>query len=304
MVVGQVVVVGDQSIRIRIGLDGLAEGIGDFQGVVGECGDKRAVVDNEGLAFRIICQPVEEILGRLLLLRRGVLGGVDEEVLGAAADELLVGAVAAVVGNGHHAHVLAVVIGIDDGPVPVAAEHEGDLALCQLLLSHFALRGDGGILCVVVLAKDIKGIHHIVEFLVFDQLDGAVLDAGDEGVGIVVLLIDLGDEVAGQGPVFLHDTDRALHTALLALLDDGLEIIGGLDGGGVKVLAGRVLDGVGIVDDAAGLDADREAIDLAVNGDGLCGVCHPVLVAEVKRVLSCQRIDVLGVDHGNGVGLV
>ena len=39
--------------------------------------------------------------------------------------------------------------------------------------------------------------------------------------------------------------------------------------GGVKVLAGGSLDGVAVVEDAPCLDADGEAEDLAVDGDGL-----------------------------------
>ena len=110
--------------------------------------------------------------------------------------------------------------------------------------------------------------------------------------------------MACQRPVFLHDADGAFHAALFALLDDGLEIIGSLDGSGIKVLAGRVLDRVGIVDDAAGLDADRESVGLAVDRDCLRGIGHPVLIAQIQRVLGCQRVDVLGVNHGDGVGLI
>ena len=62
MVIRQVVVVRDQLVSICIGLDGLAERIGDLQGDVGVSRYQGAVVDDEALSLFVIDEPVQEIL--------------------------------------------------------------------------------------------------------------------------------------------------------------------------------------------------------------------------------------------------
>ena len=110
--------------------------------------------------------------------------------------------------------------------------------------------------------------------------------------------------VSAQGPVFLHDAAGISHAASDQLVDQSLEVSSGLDGGGVEVLAGDVLDSVSVVDDTTSLDTDGEAVDLAINGDSLRGLLNPLLAAQVQSVLSAQGVDVFGVNHGDDVGIV
>ena len=86
VVVRQVVVVVDQLAGVSVGLHGLAQRIGCFDLVVLEWGDQSSISGDELLACLIFGEPVQEVLGGLALFVGGVVGGVDEEVLGAAAD--------------------------------------------------------------------------------------------------------------------------------------------------------------------------------------------------------------------------
>ena len=304
MVIGQVVVVVHQHTGIGVLFDGSTQGVAHRQFNVGVGRNQCAVIDNERLSGLVVNQPVQEILGGLTLGIGGVVGGVDEEVLGAAAHQLFVGAVTGVVGNRHHAHVLGVIKGVDHGPVPVAAEHHGDLALSQLLLGNLTLGRDGGILGVVVGHQHIEGVHHFIELGIGSQVDGAILDTGNVGIGIVMLLIDLCQEVCAQRPVFLHNAGRSGHTAGNQGIHQVFQILGGLDGAGVEGLSGGLLYGIGVVENAPGFHTHGETVNLAVNGDGLGGVLDPVLAAQIHGVLGSQRVDVFGVYHGQGVGIV
>ena len=88
VVVGSVAIVSDHGTGVNVLLNGSAERIGDRNGDVAESGNQRAGVYQEVLTVFLKNEPVEELLGSSLLL----LGDrvVDEEVLGAAADELLI----------------------------------------------------------------------------------------------------------------------------------------------------------------------------------------------------------------------
>ena len=107
-----------------------------------------------------------------------------------------------------------------------------------------------------------------------------------------------------QRPVLFHDTAGSSHAARHQLVKKSLEISSRLDRSRIKVFAGDILDGIGIVDDAARLDADREAIYLVVNGDGLGRLACPVFTGQIQRMLRSQGIDILRVHHGNGVRLI
>lgn len=100
MIIRQVVVVVDKLAFVGIGLHGLAQRIGRFDTVVLERGDQSGILGDELLTFLVFGKSVQEVLGGLTLLVGGVVGGVDEEVLGAAADKLLIGAVIGVLGTG------------------------------------------------------------------------------------------------------------------------------------------------------------------------------------------------------------
>lgn len=88
MIIRKVIVVCYQSICISVFLDRLAERIRYRKLVIGVCRNKSAVIDKECLAFFVICEPVKEILSSLNLLFGSIIGRVDKEVLGAAADQL------------------------------------------------------------------------------------------------------------------------------------------------------------------------------------------------------------------------
>ena len=47
-----------------------------------------------------------------------------------------------------------------------------------------------------------------------------------------------------------------------------------------------------------------EAVGLAVNADGVVSVFDPILVRQVDGVLFSQGVDVLGIDHGDGVRIL
>ena len=305
MVVGQAVEASGHVARVVVLLDGLAQRIGRLKGVGDERGDHRTGVHDEVLTLRVGHQPVQEVLGPLALLVGHVVRGVDEEVLRTAANQLGVEVVVGVLRDRHDADVVGVVVLVDDGPIPVAAEQERDLALGEVLLGDLTLGGNGRILRVVVVLENVEGVHQLVELVVAGQVDVAVVHVGEELRGAVrLLLVDLGQEVAGQRPVFLHDAGRGLHAAVLELLDQALEGVKGLVVGRVELLAGDGLDGVRVVHQAAGLDADREAEHLAAHGDGLGGVADPVLIAQVDGMVGAEGVDVLGVDHRQHVRVV
>ena len=125
-----------------------------------------------------------------------------------------------------------------------------------------------------------------------------------EGVRIFLLLVDFWQEVPGEGPVFLHDTGRGFHAAGLELVDEILELVKGLVVLRLEFLTGDLLDGVSIVDQTTSFDGDREAVGLAVNADGVVSVFDPILVGQIDGVLFSQGVDVLGVDHGDGVRIL
>ena len=302
MIVRIIVVVCNQLVIISIGLDGLSKRVADIQCVGPECRYQCAGVDQEILAVVRVDQPVEPVLCLLLKILRYRV--VNEEVLGTAADKLLVGAVVRVLRNRHHTHVLTVVICVDDGPVPVSAEHECDLAFRQLLLCCLTLCSDRRILCVVVLHQNIEGIHQRVELLILRQVDRSVVKALDKRGRILALLIDLLQIVSCKRPVFLHDAGRSLHAAVNQLLAECIEIIQRLDRSRIKILTGDLLDRICVVDDAARLDAYREAHYLAVDADDLAGILHPRLIGQVKCVIRPEAVDILCVDHGQNVRIL
>ena len=125
-----------------------------------------------------------------------------------------------------------------------------------------------------------------------------------EGVRIFLLLVDFWQEVRGEGPVFLHDTGRGFHAAGLELVDEILELVKGLVVLRLEFLTGDLLDGVSIVDQTTSFDGDREAVGLAVDADGVVSVFDPILVGQIDGVLFSQGVDVLGVDHGDGVRIL
>ena len=125
-----------------------------------------------------------------------------------------------------------------------------------------------------------------------------------EGIRVFLLLVNFRQEVCGEGPVFLHDAGRGLHATSLELVDQLLEVIEGLVVFRLEFLASDLLDGVGIVDQATSFDGDREAVGLAVNADGVVSVFDPILVRQVDGVLFSQGVDVLGIDHGDGVRIL
>ena len=90
MIIRQIVVVGDQSIRIRKCLDRFSKRIGNFQSDIGISGNQCAVINDKGLSLFIVDQPVQEILGSLTLCICDILRRVDKEVFGSAAYKLLV----------------------------------------------------------------------------------------------------------------------------------------------------------------------------------------------------------------------
>ena len=110
--------------------------------------------------------------------------------------------------------------------------------------------------------------------------------------------------MAGKGPVLLEHTGRGFHAAGLELVDQILEGVKRLIILGIEFLAGDGLDRVGVVHQAAGLNADGEPEDLAAHGDGLGGVGDPIFIAQVDRVLGAKRVDVLGVNHRQHVWIV
>ena len=107
-----------------------------------------------------------------------------------------------------------------------------------------------------------------------------------------------------QGPVFLHHAGRGGHAAVLELLNELLEGVKGLVVLRLELLAGDLLDGIGVVDQATSLNGDRVAVGLAVDADGVVGVFDPALVGQVDGVFLSQRVDILGVDHGDGVWIL
>ena len=90
-----------------------------------------------------------------------------------------------------------------------------------------------------------------------------------EGIRIFLLLVDFRQEVPGEGPVFLHDTGRGFHAA-------GLELV----------------------------DRNREAVGFAGDADGVVSVLDPILIGQVNGVLLGQRVDILGINHGDGVWIL
>ena len=54
----------------------------------------------------------------------------------------------------------------------------------------------------------------------------------------------------------------------------------------------------------SGLNADGEAEDLAVDADGVVGVGDPIRTAHVIAVQCAQGVDILGIDHVDGVGVL
>ena len=125
-----------------------------------------------------------------------------------------------------------------------------------------------------------------------------------EGVRIFLLLVDFRQEVPGEGPVFLHDTGRGFHAAGLELVDEILEFVKGLVVLRLEFLTGDLLDGVSIVDQATGFDGNREAVGFAVDADGVVSVLDPILIGQVNGVLLGQRVDILGINHGDGVWIL
>ena len=83
------------------------------------------------------------------------------------------------------------IISVDHGPVPVSAEHKGDLAFRQLLFGYFPLCRDGGICRVIIFHHGIKIIHLSVPLGVVGQIGSTRVESADEPVHIFLHLIDL-----------------------------------------------------------------------------------------------------------------
>ena len=188
MIVRSVAIVSNHGSGVNIGLDRCAERIGNRQFDIGKCRNECAGVDKEFLAGFIEYEPIQEVLCSLLLLFGNSV--VNEEVLGTTADELGVVLIKCR-GNRHHAHILAVVKCADVGPVPVTAEFESDLAFGEHHFGVFTDSRERSTLHPVVVLHDIKGVHKGVEDGIFSKLHTAVFNAGDEGIGIRLHLIDL-----------------------------------------------------------------------------------------------------------------
>lgn len=88
VVIGQVVIVVHQHTGIGVLFDGSTQGVAHRQFNVGVGRNQCAVIDNERLSGLVVNQPVQEVLGDLTLGIGGVFGGVNEEILGAAAKKL------------------------------------------------------------------------------------------------------------------------------------------------------------------------------------------------------------------------
>ena len=208
MIIRQIVVVSDQISCIGEFFNRSAQRIRNFQSDVAECGNQSTVIYQEGLSFFIVYQPVQEVFCCLTLLVCDALSRVDVEVFGTAAYKLGVGAVIQILGNRHNTHILCVIILVDYGPVPVAAEHESDFAFSQLLRGNLTLCCDCRILSVVISHKYIKSIHKGIEFLIVDEIGSSLIQALNKGFRIFLLLIYLGKEMSGQRPVLFQDTNR------------------------------------------------------------------------------------------------
>ena len=104
-----------------------------------------------------------------------------------------------------------------------------------------------------------------------------------------------------QGPVFLHDGNRGIHAAFLQGLKKFLESVKGLVVFRYEFFAGNILDRSLVVDEAARFYTDREAENLSVNRDRLCGIRNPLLIGQINAVLYSQGIDILRVYHGYGI---
>ena len=235
MIIRKVIIVCDQCIRIRIGLDRCAKRIGNRKRDVGICRNKRALVHDKVLSFLIIDKPVEEIFCCLLLFRGSIFGRIDKEVLGASAHKLLVCSVTAVVGNRHHAHVLRIIIFIEHGPVPVSSEHKGNLAFCQFLLCDLTLCGNGTLFRIVVGFENIKCIHKRIELRIVSKLDGTILDSRYKGIRICLLLVNFRQEMRSQRPVLFHNAGRSCHSSCHKRVAYGFEVLSGLDRGRIKI---------------------------------------------------------------------
>ena len=132
----------------------------------------------------------------------------------------------------------------------------------------------------------------------------ALIERGHELVHILLGLVDLGQEMSGQGPVLLHDSHRGLHAAGHQLFQEPLE---GVQRGVVcriEGLTGDLLDRIRIIDQSARFHTYGEAHYLPVHGQGILGVLHPFFTAQIRSVISCQGVHVFCVHHGKGVGIV
>ena len=95
-----------------------------------------------------------------------------------------------------------------------------------------------------------------------------------------------------------------LHTGRHQPVQQGHEVVLSPDGGGVKALAQGLLDHFLVVDDAAALDTEGEAVHLAVDlGHIALRLGDPGLVGQVRRLLLRQGNDVGGVQNGQRGGI-
>ena len=95
-----------------------------------------------------------------------------------------------------------------------------------------------------------------------------------------------------------------LHAGFHQPVQQGHKVVLGPDGGGIKGLAQGLLDDFLVVDDAAALNTEREAVHFAVDFSGIA-LClgDPGLVGQVSRLFLSQGDDVSGVQNGQRGGI-
>ena len=170
-------------------------------------------------------------------------------------------------------------------PCPVTIEVEGYLTLCQIRTVRSVVRCERVILINIVLSQKIEGVQQRCKSLVGSQIYGTSLQVIDElGSRLhraVLLLIHLCEVMSCKAPVLHVQCHRRLHTVLNELLQQSCQIIHVRYRRRIPLFAEGILDRGLIVDQATALDAEREAVKLAIYryAVGLTTVCCPGLIA-------------------------
>ena len=170
-------------------------------------------------------------------------------------------------------------------PCPVTIEINSYFTFCKVCAVRSVVCCKRVILIDIVLSQKIEGIHQSCKSLVGHQIYVTGLQIIDELGGrlhrAVLLLIYLCEVMSCKSPVLHIQCCRILHAVFNKLLQQSCQVIHVRYRRRIPLFAESLLNRGLIVDQATALDAEREAVKLAIYryAVGLTTVCCPGLIA-------------------------